>query len=322
MRTIRTEYHVSQLLSNFVYKLIGRRRTLQHLGALGAGVLLDPALEALAKASPKRRVLFFTKSAGYQHSAIKRNNGELSHAEKVLTELGTSHGFEVTSTKNGSVFTADNLKAYDVIFFYTTGDLTQLGEYKEPPMPVEGKKALLDAIRAGKGFVATHSAADTFHSAGEGFATQTVEQRDPYIQMLGGEFIRHGPQQEARMKVVSPKFPGCEKIQKEFRIKDEWYSLKNFASNLHVILVQATQGMDGTDYQRPDYPATWARMHGKGRVFYTSMGHREDVWTNPIFQAVLLGGISWASGNVEAKVPPNLKAVTPQAETIPPPPEQ
>jgi type 1 glutamine amidotransferase len=59
-------------------------------------------------------------------------------------------------------------------------------------------------------------------------------------------------------------------------------------------------------------------MHGKGRVFYTSMGHREDVWTSPIFQAVLLGGISWASGNVKANVPPNMKAITPQAETIPP----
>ena len=311
---------MSQLLSSFINELIDRRRALQHLGALGAGVLLDPVLEGLAKASPKRRVLFFSKSAAYQHSSIKRSNGELSHAEKVLTDLGTRHGFEVTATKDGSVFTADNLKSYDVIFFFTQGDLTQLGEYKEPPMSLEGKKAMLDAIHAGKGFVGTHSAADTLHSAGEGFATQVVEQRDPYIQMIGGEFIRHGPQQEATMKLVSPSFPGCEKIQKEFRIKDEWYSLKNFASNLHVILVQATQGMDGTDYQRPDYPATWARMHGKGRVFYTSMGHREDVWTSPIFQAVLLGGISWASGNVKAKVPPNLKAVTPKAETIPPQP--
>ena len=195
---------MSQLLSNFINELIDRRRALHHLGALGAGVLLDPALQALAKASPKRRVLFFSKSAGYQHSSIKRNNGELSHAEKVLTELGTSHGFEVTATKDGSVFTADNLKSYDVIFFFTQGDLTQLGEYKEPPMSLEGKKALLDAIRAGKGFVGTHSASDTLHSAGEGFATQAVEQRDPYIQMIGGEFIRHGPQQEATMKVVSP----------------------------------------------------------------------------------------------------------------------
>ncbi len=245
---------MSQALSKFICQLIDRRRALHRLAAVGTGIVLDPALKALAKTSPKRRVLFFTKSSGYQHSSIKRNNGELSHAERVLSELGARHGFEVTATKEGSVFTADNLKSYDVIFFYTTGDLTQLGEYKEPPMPVEGKKALLDAIRAGKGFVGTHSATDTFHSAGEGFATQSLDQRDPYIQMLGGEFIRHGPQQEATMKVVSPNFPGCEKIQKEFRIKDEWYSLKNFASNLHVILVQATQGMDGTDYQRPDYP--------------------------------------------------------------------
>ena len=207
---------MSQALSKFICELIDRRRALHRLAAVGAGVLLDPALNALAKTSPKRRVLFFTKSSGYQHSSIKRNNGELSHAEKVLTELGTRHGFEVTATKDGSVFTADNLKSYDVIFFYTTGDLTQLGEYKEPPMPVEGKKALLDAIRAGKGFVGTHSATDTFHSAGEGFATQSLNQRDPYIQMLGGEFIRHGPQQEATMKVVSPNFPGCEKIRKGF----------------------------------------------------------------------------------------------------------
>lgn len=307
-------------LSKFIHELIDRRAALRYLGAAGAAWLTDPPLAALAKPARRRRILFFTKSSGYQHSAIKRNNGALSHAEQILTDLGKSQNFEVTATKDGSVFTAENLKAYDVIFFYTTGDLTQLGEYKEPPMPVEGKKAFLEAIRAGKGFVGTHSASDTFHSPGEGFATQPIEQRDPYIQMLGGEFIRHGPQQEASMRVVSPRFPGCEKLQKEFRIKDEWYSLKNFASDLHVILVQATQGMDGTDYQRPDYPTTWARMHGRGRVFYTSMGHREDVWTNPIFQAILLGGLSWAAGNVKASIPPNMKAVTPQAETIPPKP--
>ena len=47
--------------------------------------------------------------------------------------------------------------------------------------------------------------------------------------------------------------------------------------------------MEGPSYKRPPYPSTWARMHGKGRVFYTSMGHREDVWTSPEFQAVLIG---------------------------------
>ena len=234
---------MSQLLSSFIRELIdrlgGRGCVLKRLSA-GGGLLLERALVALAKPTP-RRVLFFTKSSGYQHSVIKRNNGGLGHAEKILTDLGNSHGFEVTTTKDGSIFTADNLKKYDVIFFVTTGDLTQPGEDKNPPIPVEGKVALLEAIRGGKGFVGSHCASDTFHSPGEAFATQPIEQRDTYIRMLGGEFIRHGVQQEATMKIESPRFPGCEKLQKEFRIKDEWYSLKNFASDLHVILVQETQ---------------------------------------------------------------------------------
>ena len=139
---------MSQLLSSFIRELIDRRQALRRLSA-GGGLLLEPALVALAKPTP-RRVLFFTKSSGYQHSVIKRNNGGLGHAEKILTDLGNSHGFEVTATKDGSIFTADNLKKYDVIFFVTTGDLTQPGEDKNPPIPVEGKVALLEAIRGGK----------------------------------------------------------------------------------------------------------------------------------------------------------------------------
>ena len=63
--------------------------------------------------------------------------------------------------------------------------------------------------------------------------------------------------------------------------------------------------MEGIEYQRPPYPATWARMHGQGRVFYTSMGHREDVWTNDTFVSLLLGGLGWAVGNAQADVTPN-----------------
>ena len=118
------------------------------------------------------------------------------------------------------------------------------------------------------------------------------------------------------MQVVDPKFPGLDGI-KDFRIKEEWYALKNFAPDLHVIIVQETKGMKNYDYQRPNFPETWARMHGKGRVFYTSMGHREDVWTNPVFQSILIGGINWATGRVDADVTPNLDKVTPQANVLP-----
>ncbi len=309
-----------QDLSSLVQHLIDRRQALRTLATGSVGWTIGSSLDLFAK-SKRRKILFFSKqSASYEHEPIKRNSNELSLAEKVVIELGKTHGFDVVATKDGSIFTRQNLKGFDAIFFYTTWDLTQAVGDKNPPMTLEGKVALLEAIRSGKGFLGTHSAADTFLSPGPEFETQTMEKRDPYIQMIGGEFIRHGPQQEATMRVVSPHFPGVEKLGTEFKIKDEWYSLKNFAPDLHVILVQVTQGMAGTDYQRPDYPATWARKYGKGRVFYTSMGHREDVWTNPIFQSVLLGGIAWAVGNVKATVPPNISEITPKAETIPPKP--
>ncbi len=74
--------------------------------------------------------------------------------------------------------------------------------------------------------------------------------------------------------------------------------------------------MKGDCYRRPNYPCTWARMHGKGRVFYTSMGHGEETWSNPFFQAIVRGGLAWAAGSVQAKLEPNLDRVTPQANRV------
>ena len=59
-------------------------------------------------------------------------------------------------------------------------------------------------------------------------------------------------------------------------------------------------------------------MHGVGRVFYTSMGHREDVWTNPVVQQILLGGLAWTTRQVDADVSPNIGKITPDCWTLPP----
>jgi len=295
-----------------------RRRDLLLAGGAAAFSISTWPWESLhAEEQPKRRVLMFTRSAGYEHAAIRRTNGELGPAEKVFTSLGKKHNFEVVATKDGRIFD-DDIDKFDAFLFYTTGILTQEKKGEEPPMSAEGKKKFLDAIASGKGFVATHSGADTFHSPGHDKARyENQKVLDPYIEMLGGEFISHGPQQEARMVVASPNFPGIKDLGKGFKLKDEWYSLKNFADDLHVVLVQDTQGMQGKDYQRPPYPATWARPHHDGRVFYTSMGHREDVWTNPVFQQVLLGGLRWSTGDVDADVSPNLSGVAPEARVLP-----
>lgn len=297
--------------------MMRRREMLWATGAAVVGLARWPQGWAAAAEAPKRKILFFTKSSGFEHSAIKRKDGELGHAERVLTELGKQHNFEVLASKDGRVFDSD-LSSFDAFFFYTTGDLTQAGTDGHPPMSRQGKQRLLDAVKGGKGFLASHCGSDSFHSAGGRFEEQA--ERDPYIAMLGGEFIKHGPQQKARQVVVSPKFPGLAGLGESFEMHEEWYSLKNFADDLHVILVQDTQGMQGSDYQRPPYPATWARRYGQGRVFYTSMGHREDVWDHPTFQSILLGGLAWAVGNVEAEIPANLAQVTPGARVMPPEP--
>ncbi|HVX12526.1 MAG TPA: ThuA domain-containing protein [Pirellulales bacterium] len=266
----------------------------------------------------KRKLLMFTRSQSFEHSSCKRQGDELAHNERVVTELGKKHGFEVVATKDGHVFDSD-LGEYDAFLFYTTGDLTKDGTDKTPPMSPAGKQRLLDAVASGKGFLASHCGADTFHSPGPAAENQTPDKRDPYIAMLGGEFIRHGQQQKGRLAVVDHKFPGLNGVGDEIEIKtEEWYSLKNFADDLHVLLVLDTQGMVDADYMRPPFPSTWARKHGEGRVFYTSMGHREDVWDNPAFQAVLLGGLAWAFGKVQADVTPNIKQVTPGASVMPP----
>jgi type 1 glutamine amidotransferase len=236
-----------------------------------------------------------------------------------VLDLGKKHSFDVTCTKDGKEFLPETISQYDAFLFETTGDLTKEGGDNQRPMPPEGKEALLKAIAGGKGFVGCHCASDTFHSPGDKNKDQPRDQVDPYILMLGGEFISHGDQQKATMRVIDPKFPGAAGL-KDFELLEEWYALKNFAPDLHVILVQETQGMR-TDkgnwiYQRPDYPATWARKQEKGRVFFTSMGHREDVWQNPTFQDLLVGALSWALGNVEADVTPNLDKAAPKASEL------
>jgi type 1 glutamine amidotransferase len=264
-------------------------------------------------------VLFFTKSSGFEHSVIQRKGDAPSFAEGILAKLGPKHGIEFTFSKDGSLFTGKYLAGFDAYAFYTTGDLTVSGSDQQPPMTPAGKVALLKAIENGKGFVGIHSATDTFHTPEPADATQYRNdgaEADPYIQMIGAEFIIHGKQQNSTLRVTDRKLRGIPGTN--VALLEEWYTFKNFAKDLDVMLVQETAGMEGTPYQRPPYPVTWARLHGRGRVFYTSLGHREDVWMSPLFEGILFGGIDWAVRNADAQIAPNIDTVTPGCSQLPP----
>lgn len=327
---------------------------LRSAAAVGLGLAGWSRVRAAAPGS-RRKVLFFSKCSDFIHDVVNRHGQPLSYAEKVLAEIGPPHGLDFTFSKDGSLFSPDYLAQFDAICFYTSGDLLVAkkppgkGHAGDgfPPMTPAGKQALLDAVAGGKGFVGIHSAADTFHT-GETGDTNTGQARtwryreygdkaDPYIRMLGAEFIVHGMEQVARLKVIDHRFPGFGGLGKFIERKDEWYSLTDFRHDLHVLLVQETGPMtreaikavsptpdDWKPYVRPPYPATWARMHHEGRVFYTSMGHGfngpewGNDWDFPPFREILLGGLTWAAGLVDADVSPNIERVTPGAWVLPP----
>ena len=175
-------------------------------------------------------------------------------------------GIEFTFSKDGSLFSPGYLAQFDAFCFYTTGDLLAArktpgagpGGDGNPPLTPAGKAALLDAVASGKGFVGIHAAADTFHYQGETAETNTFriqmgryrnqgeERTDPYIRMLGGEFIIHGTQQTAVLEVVDPGFPGFARLGRTISRRDEWYSLKDFSRDLHVLLDPADRQHGGT----------------------------------------------------------------------------
>ena len=304
---------------------MNRRELLRFFGSGAVGLGLN-SLAAAKPSSVRKRVLMFTKSSGFEHDVVKLKDGKPSIVDNAITSLGQKHGFSVTASKDGTIFDSPDFHKYAAVVFFTTGDLTTAGTDKNPPMSPAGKQKFLDAIHGGMGFVGIHAASDTFHTQPDPQDNSNRyaahgEQSDPYLRMLGGEFITHGSSprlQDTNLIVDDPKFPGLEGVSSPVKFNDEWYSLKDFRTDMHVILTLDTKGMTGKPYERAPYPMTWARMEGKGRVFYTAIGDRPENWSSPFFLNLLGGGIRWAMGDAKASLTQNIKQSAPGYAEIPP----
>jgi type 1 glutamine amidotransferase len=303
-----------------------RRDFLRTTAAVGAGLVISRPVFAV---KPKP-VLLFTKSSGFEHTAIKVIDGKPSIVEAALRDFSAKNNFELTASKDGRIFDSNEFHGYAAVVFFTTGDLTTEGTDKNPAMSVQGKQTFLDAIHGGMGFVGVHAAADTFHTPPDpprDLSNRYIahgDQSDPYIRMLGGEFIIHGQDKDPRLQTTNmiiddAKFPGLEGVQSPISLQEEWYSLKDFAPDLHVICTLDTSTMNGNAYKRPPYPVVWSRMHGTGKVFYTAIGDRSENWQNPFHLNLLAGGIRWAIGDAKGSTTPNMKTAAPGFATIPPP---
>lgn len=250
------------------------------LAALACGLVTE------ALAAPPKKLLVVTTTLGFRHASIET-------AERVLASLGRSSGtYEVelaavaptggaesqaykeqVRAMLASTLSAVALKRYDaIVFASTTGEL-----------PLPDKAAFIQWVRNGGAFIGIHSASDTLHT------------HRPYLDMLGGEFDYHREQVRIEALNRDPAHPANRHLGATWNLDgelEEIYLFKHYQpERVHELLVLDRHP---NTLAPGSFPISWTREEGRGRVFYTALGHNESVWRLPAFQAHVLGGIRWA----------------------------
>lgn len=263
--------------------------------------------------SPAKRLLFLTHAALYKHTS-------LGPAEKAVADWGTTGGFDVTTLKGYeqdsksidlSMLTAEYLNQFDGLMLMTNGNL---------PLTESQKKSIVEFVRSGKALVGVHC------------ATLTLYDYPEFGEVLGGYYLRSivptGLIAQGRigvLKVEDQNHPATKMLGPSWPLNEEFYEFghavwdaskptENISAvgrlhilmpfsrdRVHVLLSLDTERTDLTGLtgvvKGGDYPQAWTRTFGKGRTFYTALGHRDDVWSNdPVFRAHVVGGIRWALG--------------------------
>lgn len=243
----------------------------------------------------KHEVLVFTRTTGFRH-------GSIPVGVETLKRLGTKTGlFQVTHTEDESAFEPDSLKKYDaVVMLNTTGEIF-LNAAKDVERETRLKKSLLDFVSGGKGLIGIHSATDTYHGWRE------------YNDMMGGTFDSHpwGSGTTVRIRNLDAGSP----INASFggdgiTLKDEIYKFRKDTANpaeRRMLLALDPNGTDmklDTRDQRSIYPVAWIDTWGKGRVFYCSLGHNDEIYMNPVIVKHYLAGLQFALGELTADATP------------------
>jgi uncharacterized protein len=237
---------------------------------------------------PIRHLLIIGEEKGYRHEAV-------SHAMATIERLGRETGLWSTTirtdtevlTKKKLEYNAKNLNDFDAVLFYTGGELE---------MDAEKKAALLSFVHDdGKGFIGVHSAAITFADWPE------------FTEMIGGFFDEHPwGTFDAPIVVEDSRFPGMQQWPQAFVLKDEIYQMKAWSrQNVRVLMRLDPSKLDlnkpAVHRKDGDFAVTWTKMYGKGRVYYSTLGHVEQNWDDPRMQDMYVNAIKWAMGLTDAE---------------------
>ncbi|MCA9039125.1 MAG: ThuA domain-containing protein [Planctomycetaceae bacterium] len=257
------------------------------VGLICGGFFLTESEQSVA--ADKVKILMVTQSAGFVHGSVKRPENTLAPAEIAMKQLAQQTGeFEVDCTQDcASDFTKENLQNYDIVMFYTTGNLpiaeADLEYFFNEWLPAKGH-----------GVIGVHSTADTFH------------EYKPFWDMIGGTFNGHpwNANGTVTMAIHDPGNPMMKPFGEELVIQDEIYQYKNWQPEKVRVLMSIN--MAKSKVKRPYHvPVAWIKDYGEGRVYFNNLGHREETWANTNFLDSLLTGIKWVSGQIEADATPN-----------------
>jgi type 1 glutamine amidotransferase len=246
------------------------------IGLISA-VLATAFFSTAVGAREKPRVLVYSGSTGFRHQSIPA-------AVAALKSIGEKAGYSVDATEDPEVFSAEKLAPYKALILVSTST-----DPKNPDSEwFQGSKrdALQGFLKAGKGVIGLHAAADSHYNWGW------------YGQMIGGYFDHH-PKGTPKgvVTVVDAKHPATAKLPKTLERHDEWYYYKDFDPTMRVLITidPATIGDNGEADVNPN-PLVWCHNFGGGRVFYSALGHTDESWSEPYMVNLMTGALAYAVG--------------------------
>jgi type 1 glutamine amidotransferase len=210
------------------------------------------------------RLLVYTRTTAYRHESIP----------DAVAALRAWVGFAVDHTEDPAALEAP-LDGYAAVVFLSTS-----GEVLTPA----GRERLAGHVEAGGGFVGVHAAACTEYDWPH------------YGELLGARFARHPEYQPGKAVIEDHDHPATRSLPAVWDFTDEWYDFRANPRGRVRVLARADESSYDGGGMGADHPLVWCREQGRGRVFYTALGHASEAYQDPAFLAHLRGGITWAAG--------------------------
>jgi type 1 glutamine amidotransferase len=232
------------------------------------------------------RLLLFEKINGF------KDTPSVNAAHAAFLAMAKANGWSIAVTDKGGAITPASLRRFDaVIWNNISGDVLTLSQ----------RAALKGWLEHGGAFIGVH-----------GSAGDSVYWWDWYVDdLIGARFAGHPfPRQfqTARVVIDDPASPIAAGLPKDWSLTEEWYSFKNNprANGAHIIATLDESTYDPTFMAKQDlrmgkdHPIIWTRCigagHDKGRMFYSAIGHRPEMYADPRYVQLLTNAVNWATG--------------------------